>query len=366
MKLLAVFLLLSPLVVQERSGRAIAEAARPASFPHRVWAACDFEGQTLDYAWFGLPERSNIPEYAGNATALRAEPRPYKNFSARMVGMNPVPGPVMGKSNFLYCRYLLKGTSRATFQHFSLTSNDNNHIEVSGLVEGRWAEVTLNFTRDARRNDGSPGAIKEGERMDDLKVFVGKPGDGKEYEILLDDVIFFALDADLPAEPEPFPNRVIFAAAFDTGVDPKVKEKYYPGQLEIVRKDAPPGTWWGAARAVPRKDGKGRWIQLKVDPPRPVGARTKLRFRYHLKGSTQMTAQVFDCTDGDNRHVRLRDLKQEAWTFAVVDFTRDGKRNDGKDTPFTAGHRVDDLFFFVEEGADLLVDEVALFDARER
>ena len=53
-------------------------------------------------------------------------------------------------------------------------SNDNTHIIVSGLTEGRWAEVTMNFSRDGRRSDDTPGVpFKEGERMDDLKIFVG-------------------------------------------------------------------------------------------------------------------------------------------------------------------------------------------------
>ena len=142
--------------------------------------------------------------------------------------------------------------------------------------------------------------------------------------------------------------------------------------MEIVTAGLPEGAWWGAARAVPRKDGKGKWIQIKIEPPRPVGARTKLRFRYHLSGAASLTAQIFDLTDGDNRHVRLgRDtLKERAWTTTHVDFTRDGRRNDGSSAPFAAGHVVDDLFFFVEPAGagevDFLVDEVVLYDAGER
>ena len=72
--------------------------------------------------------------------------------------------------------------------------------------------------------------------------------------------------------------------------------------------------------------------------------------------------------DQDNRHVYLEGLQEEAWKIAYVDFTRDGKRNDGSPVPFAAGHLVDDLFFFVEPGVvggdvDLFVDEVTLFDA---
>src|SRR5205085_7824085 len=122
-------------------------------------------------------------------------------------GINPVPGPVMGKVNKVYLRYYLKGTTEAIFQHYSLSSNDNNRIRVSGLAEGKWSEATLNFTRDGLRNDGTEGVpFKEGERMDDFQIYVGKPDDGKDYEMLIDDVIFFAEDPDLPALEEPFPK----------------------------------------------------------------------------------------------------------------------------------------------------------------
>lgn len=349
---------------ESRRGTAKAEPGRPKNFPHRIWAACDFEARTPDYAWFGPAETKSLPAYPGNATALGVSEKPYKSVSALMTGINPVPGPCMGKVNSMYARYLLKGATEATFQHFSLSSNDNNHIRVSGLTEGAWSEMTINFSRDGRRNDGKPGVpFKEGERMDDLKVFVGKPGDGKDYELLLDDVIFFADDPALPADPEPFPNRVIFLAAFDTGIGPKERSKYWPGEFEIVTQAAPAGRYWGVARAVARKDVKGKWIRLVIDPPRPVGERTKLRFRYHLTGATSLTAQIFDLTDNDNRHVKLTDLKSGEWTFVHVDFTKDGRKNDGKQTPFAAGHKVDDLFFFVEGDAELHVDEVTLYDA---
>ena len=349
-------------------GTAQVQETRPKHFPHRIWAACDFEGHTPDYAWFGPPETNHIPRYPGNTTALGVGAQPYQNFSALMTGINPVPGPRMGKVNQLYLRYFLRGGTEATFQHFSLTSEDNNHIRVSGLTEGRWSEVTMNFTRDGQRNDGTPGVpFKEGERMDDLKIFVGKPDDGKRYDLVIDDVIFFATDPDLPPEPEPFPNRVLFLAAFDTGATAAEKAKYWPGEFELVTRDLPDGSYWNAARAGPQRNAKGKWLRLQIAPPRPVGAHTKLRFRYHLTGASQMTVQIFDLTDNDNRHIRLRNLKPGAWQTVYLDFSQDARRNDGRDTPFAAGHLVDDLFFFVQpEGdreVDLLIDEVVLFDA---
>jgi hypothetical protein len=115
----------------------------------------------------------------------------------------------------LLARYFLKSATEATSQHFSLSSNDNNHVHVTGLTEGKWSELTLNFSRDA-----------------------------------------------------------------------------------------------------------------------------------------------------DNRHVRMTNLKQDEWTFVHVDFTKDGRRNEGKEAPFAAGHQVDDLFFLLDENdAELYVDEVTLYDA---
>src|SRR5262245_39665099 len=83
-------------------GSVSAAVKRPTSFPHRIWAACDFEGRTPDYGWFGRSETNDIPKYPGNHTALVATERPYRNVSAVMAGINPVPGPRMGKENGLF------------------------------------------------------------------------------------------------------------------------------------------------------------------------------------------------------------------------------------------------------------------------
>lgn len=344
------------------SGSVRAPLARLASFPHRIWAACDFEGTSPDYGWFGRVESNNLPRYPGNRSALAAARGPYHDFSAVMTGINPVPGPRMGKENGLYLRYFLEGGPEATVQHFSLTREDNWHINVSGLTTSRWAEATFNFTRDARRNDGSAEPFREGERMDDFKMFAGKPAEAGRYRLLIDDVIFFANDPGLPPEPEAFPNRVIFLAAFDTGP----RDKYWPGDLEIA-ETPPPGSYWRAAQSVPIKNGQGQTISLPLSPPRPVGERTRLRFRYHLEGADAMTVQIFDATVQDNRHIRLDRLKQGAWTTLYLDFAADAKRNDGTgDSTFKAGNLVDDIFFFVtgpgSERSRLFIDEVVLYD----
>ena len=108
-------------------------------------------------------------------------------------------------------------------------------------------------------------------------------------------------------------------------------------------------------------------IRLSIAPPRPVGEHTKLRFRYFLRNSTSFTAQLFDLTAMDNRHIRLSGLKADEWSTLHLYFTRDSRRNDGSDGCLEAGHKVDDLFFFLDPEAgpraELIVDEVVLYDA---
>jgi hypothetical protein len=348
---------------KEKTPKVHADPAAPRWFPHRIWAACDFEGQTPDYGWFGLRETNNLPSYPGNRTALAANIRPFGNTSAIMSGINPVPGPRMGKENGLFLRYYLVGGTEATFQHFSLTSEDNWHIDATELVTGKWSSATLNFTRDAQRNDRSGRRFQEGERMDDFKMFAGPPERAAKYKLSIDDVIFFANDPTLPPEPEPFPNRVIFLAGFDTGP----KEKYWPGEFTIV--DNPPrGADWRAAESVPRPNARGQIVSIEINPPRPVGEKTKLRFRYFAEDISELTVQLFDATVQDNRHVILRNLKPRQWTTQYVDFSRDARRNDGaSDVSFPAGNLVDAIFFLAGapagKGAKFYIDEVVLFDA---
>ena len=199
--------------------------------------------------------------------------------------------------------------------------------------------------------------------MDDFKMFAGRPADASQFGLLIDDVIFFANDPALPPDPEPFPNRIIFLAAFDTGE----KEKYWPGDFTIA-DNPPPGAYWRAANSVP-KPGIGQMISLRLQPPRPVGAHTKLRFRYHLTGAaTQMTVQIFDATVQDNRHIVLADPPAHQWHTTYLDFSRHSRRNDGTaNSGFSAGNLVDDIFFFLhtlpDSKAVLFIDEVVLFDA---
>lgn len=345
---------------KRRRGFAVAEVARPAHFPHRIWAFCGFEAKLPSFGWFGKAETVNIPRYRGNAAARRGA-GPYKRFAALMTGCNPVPGPRMGPRNYMYCRYYITGGDRATFQHYSLSRGDNNHVNVSGLTQGKWSELTLNFTCDARRNDGSKEAFRKGERMDDLKVFVGKPADGKEWEFVLDDVIFFSHEPGLPFDKEPFPNRVLFLAAFDTGIDARGKDKFYPGRWEVAQgAKAPAGSYWAVAGGVPGAHGKSSEVLLKMAPARMAGLAVKLRFRYWVKGADRLSVALQGAAPNVKWATKIRVPKQGAWTTRYVDFTELG----GGNAELAPGDKLDGLRFrAVGDGpVRLYVDEVVLFE----
>jgi hypothetical protein len=349
----------------KRRGFAVATETRPARFPHRIWAACDYEARTVSFGWFGIHERKDLAPYPGNTGARRAEP--FRKYPMKYVGCNPVPGPRMGAVNKMYCRYRLWGTDKAQFQHYSLSVSDNCNIRVSGLTQDKWSEVTLNFTRDSRRNDGSPGAFKKGERMDDLKVFVRDPKSGADYGMVLDDVIFFAEDPKLPPEPEPFPNRVIFLAAFDTGTFNKAStEKFFPGEFEVADKP-PAGAYWVAAKAVHKAGTKSDHVLLQMKPVFKtnfhVGAETKLRFRYWLKEACPMMVILHDKTAGCGRVIDLSGLEAGKWVTRYVNFSKDARALKPKAGPLAAGNQIDSLAFEVPAGFELYVDEIVLYDA---
>jgi hypothetical protein len=348
-----------------RRGLAAAEHGRPKHFPHRIWAFSGFEARPPSFGWFGATERNNIPDYPGNTAARRGTP--LKKWAALKTGMNPVPGPRMGAVNKLYVRYYLKGTDAARFQHYSLSSGDNCNVLVSGLEQGEWAETVMNFTRDSRRNDGSPGAFKKGERMDDLQVYVGKPGTGKKYEIIIDDAIFFAEEPGAPPEPEPFPRRVIFLAAFDTGIGGKAKKTFYPGSFAAVHGgQAPADSYWAVAKAV-KQDPKDKrpvlTVSLDMNPARPVGPNTRARFRYWVSGAETIQVSLSDDTAKESHAVKVEGCEQKKWATQYVKFSAGERTPDGRKLP--VGTKLGRIAFQVpyKPGAELYVDEVVVYDA---
>ncbi len=345
------------------SGMAILRAipGRPSTFPHRIWAACDFELARSDVVWFGAYETANIPSYPGNSCAAGAQPA--AGGPGKFIAVKPVSYPRMGRVNQIYFRYFLRGAGSLTIQLFNQDKNLSHLARLTGLAQGEWSEATVNLGGVPA---GESGPILEAERMDGLIMMVEPAQKGESCELIVDDIICFSDYGKEKSPPgEPFPSRVICLWAFD------VVDCYHPWthrNYRVLRKGEMLENDWGVAQALPQENSPGKRIRLIIDPPQQVGVSTRMRFRYFLKGTSSLQAQIFDLTDRDNRHIVLEDVEQGVWRWADVDFTRDGIKNDGNRTPFKVGNLVDDVFFFplgTGEDVELLIDEVVLYDAGE-
>jgi hypothetical protein len=159
------------------------------------------------------------------------------------------------------------------------------------------------------------------------------------------------------ATPQPH-EQIVRAWNFDPG-----GFNLPPGEFTHVQI-AGEGKFMHVAQAIRTRDGASLLVQLPVQPPQPVGSPARLRFRCRLSGASKLTVQMFDLTSEDNRHIELPDLASDTWLSFDLDFTRDSRRNDRTRDTFAAGHRVDDVFFFVHGAppdSRLQVDDVVLY-----
>jgi hypothetical protein len=100
-------------------------------------------------------------------------------------------------------------------------------------------------------------------------------------------------------------------------------------------------------------------------PGPPMGANTRLRFRYHLSGGDKFRVQIYSLTNEYHRKLELTGMKQDAWTTATVDMTQ-LRRPDGTGGPLSTDERIDDIQFYVEPAAKLLIDDIVLYEAGEK
>jgi inosine-uridine nucleoside N-ribohydrolase len=316
--------------------------------PDRVHVIEDY-GTDIERRWWlcGKLETENVP--SAGTRACRGVLT--NDFDDRMgdpkavytaVIFNPVPGPPMGKNTRLSFRYRLKGTGNLRVQIYSLTNGYHRHLTLTDLPQEKWQAATVDMTK-ARRPDGSGGPLGEDERIDDIQFYTDAGVD-----LLVTDIVLY--DAAVPGEKRPFPRRPLFTAWFDTGR----QGKEWPGTFEIVAKEKP--LTWKAAKAVPNPDTGGAWVRLHLRGERPLGEATHLRFRYHLTGSDGIRVVLVNRTRKEDHIVELKDLKKGMWAETTADFM------ESKGPRPRKGDRVDEIHFLVPRGAELLVDDVLLYE----
>ncbi len=96
-------------------------------------------------------------------------------------------------------------------------------------------------------------------------------------------------------------------------------------------------------------------------PGPPMGKNTRLSFRYWLKGTDALRVQLYSLTNGYHRYLSVHGLPQASWQSGTVDMTS-MRRPDGSGGPLAADERIDDIQFYVDPRAELLIDDVVLYD----
>jgi purine nucleosidase len=334
----------------DRLASCVAPAKKPAQiisqggFPHRVHVAEDFENDIERRWWMaGKAETKNLP--AGSKRACRGVlthdfddllGNPKAMYTA--VIFNPVPGPPMGKNPRLSFKYWLKGADTLRVQIYSLTNGYHRHLVLTGLPQGKWQPATVDM-RAARRPDGTGGPLSENERIDDIQFYTDSTA-----ELIIDDIVLF--DAAPSGEKRPFPRRIHFTGWFDSGK----QGKEWPGTFDIAANQ---GFFWHAARSVKQPGGDASWIRLHLRGQRVLGEKAHLFFRYRLTGADSMRVALVQSKV--SHPVPLKALTTEKWAEAVVDFSTAPR-------PPRSGDLVDEIHFLLPAGAELLIDDLLLYE----
>lgn len=323
------------------------------NMPTKVHVAEDYD-LDIERRWWmsGKAETKNLPpnstracrgvlthdfdDLLGNAKAM---------YTA--VIFNPVPGPPMGPNTRLTFKYWLKGTSTLRVQIYSLTNGYHRHLVLTDLPQEKWQSGTVDMTQ-CRRPDGTGGPLSEDERIDDIQFYTDPTA-----ELIIDDIVLY--DAATKDEKRPFPAKIHFTGLFDTGK----QGKEWPGDFEIV-PHTPPRTW-KAAKSVMNPDSKLQWLRIGLRGERPMGETTHLSFRYQLSGANSLRVALVNRAKGDSYTVELKDLKKEAWGETTVDFSG-AKRGDSSTGAPPKGTPIDEIHILSPSGAELLVDDVLLYE----
>jgi inosine-uridine nucleoside N-ribohydrolase len=162
-----------------------------------------------------------------------------------------------------------------------------------------------------------------------------------------------------------FPHRVHVAEDYDNDIE---RRWWMAGKAET--KNLPAGSL-RACRGVLTHDfddllGNPKAMYTAVVfnpvPGPPMGKNTRLSFRYWLKGTDTLRVQIYSLTNGHHRHLVLTGLPEEKWQSATVDMTV-ARRPDGTGGPLSENERIDDIQFYTDPTAELIVDDIVLYDA---
>jgi hypothetical protein len=161
------------------------------------------------------------------------------------------------------------------------------------------------------------------------------------------------------------PARVHVFEDYETDIE---RRWWLAGKLETG--NVPPGSR-RACRGLLCRDFDGqmgrrgatyRAVIFNPVPGPPMGENTRLSFRYWLKGTDRLRVQIYSLSNGYHRQLVREGLPQGTWQAATVDMTA-ARRPDGSGGALAADERIDDIQFYVDPAAELLIDDIVLYDA---
>lgn len=160
------------------------------------------------------------------------------------------------------------------------------------------------------------------------------------------------------------PNRVHVFEDYETDIE---KRWWLSGKAETA--NVPPASK-RANRGVLTQDFDGQVgdqkrmytaVIFNPVPGPPMGKNPRLSFRYFLKGTDVLKVQIYSLSKGYHRFLTLTGLPQGSWQDATVDMTV-ARRPDGSGGPLSEGERIDDIQFYADPRAELLIDDIMLYD----
>jgi inosine-uridine nucleoside N-ribohydrolase len=208
----------------------------------------------------------------------------------------------------------------------------------------------------------------------------GKPNARVATATRRDEFLAWYTDRLTKANPLPALPRTNLAKPVERGMMPNLVHVIEDYETDIERR------WWlcgrmetkdvpldskRACRAVLTNDfddlmGNPRALYKAVIfnpvPGPPMGKHTRLRFRCKLQGTDALRVQLYSLSKGHHRHLTLTGLPQGKWQALTVDMTQ-MRRPDGSGGPLSEDERIDDIQFYTDPDADLLIDDIVLYDA---
>jgi hypothetical protein len=246
----------------------------------------------------------------------------------------------MGPKTRLSFRYKLSGTDEMRVQLYSLSNGYHRYLSLKDLPQDKWTEGTVDMTQ-MRRPDGTGGALAADERIDDIQFYVDP-----RAELLIDYMILY--DEAAEDEKRPFPKRILFTGIFDTGK----QGQEWPGEFEIVPHEKP--RTWKFAKSVVNKETGQPWIRLNLRGERRLAPQTALRFNYRLKGADAIRVHLVSGNSKTKVENTFGRVKQDEWGEASLLFDLKESLSD-----FPSAN---EIHFLLPEGAELLIDDLLLYE----